>query len=312
MTLLQHRGTVLSGGSEPLSRGIENMLRGWNPRVAGSRLEAPSGQAEILSLVELCHGDLISGDNNGALHHWRQGRRLGQPLASPHGRVYALALLPSSDLVSGGDDGTLQVWRQGRAVAALATGQGGVTSLVAGADGSIWSGGRDGSIHYIDPSASSQHRSLVIQSRHGAVWVLALLPNGDLLSGGDDGFLRRWRHGAPVGMPLKTPHTSVEALVVLTNGFWITGGSGGDIQIWRNERPLGDYFTVGSGSIRSLIQRNNGDIVSANGDGTISEYPKPATAIARACQQLGETKLALPANNAALKEATTLCTGQTS
>jgi hypothetical protein len=64
---------------------------------------------------------------------------------------------------------------------------------------------------------------------------------------------------------------------------------------------------VASGSVWSLIQRGNGDIVSANGDGTITEYPTPATAIARACQQLGETMPALPANDAALKEATTLC-----
>jgi WD40 repeat protein len=312
MALLQHRGTVLSGGSERLSRGTVNMVRGWNPRAMGSRLAAHSGQIESLSLVELCQGDLISGASDGALHHWRQGRRLGQPLATPHRRVYALGLLPSGDLVSGGDDGTLQVWRQGRAVASLATGQGGITSLVTLANGSLWSGGRDGSIRYLNPSAPGQRRSPMIQSRHGAVWVLALLPNGELLSGGDDGFLRRWRHGAPVGSPLKTPHTSVVSLVVLKNGIWITGGSGGDVQLWREGRPLGDYFMVTSGSVWSLIQRGNGDIVSANGDGTITEYPTPATAIARACQQLGETMPALPANDAALKEATTLCAKQKS
>ncbi len=312
MTLLQHRGTVLSGGSERLSSGNENMVRGWNSGSLGSRLAAPSGQIESLSLVELCHGDLISGASDGALHHWRQGRRLGQPLATPHRRVYALGLLPSGDLISGGDDSTLQVWRQGRAVASLATGQGGVTSLVTLANGSIWSGGRDGSIHYLNPSAPSQRRSPVIQSRHGAVWVLALLPNGDLLSGGDDGFLRRWRNGAPVGSPLKTPHTSVVSLVVLNNGSWITGGSGGDVQLWREGRPLGDYFMVASGSVWSLIQRNNGDIVSANGDGTITEYPTPAKAIARACQQLDEAMPALPANDAALKEAKSLCVKQKS
>lgn len=307
MALLQHRGTVLSGGSERLSRGNENMVRGWNSGTMGSWLEAHSDQIESLSLVELCHGDLISGASDGALHHWRQGRRLGQPLATPHRRVYALGLLPSGDLVSGGDDGTLQVWRQGRAVASLATGQGGVTSLVTLANGSIWSGGRDGSIRYLNPSAPSQRRSPVIQSRHGAVWVLALLPNGELLSGGDDGFLRRWRHGAPVGSPLKTPHTSVVSLVVLKNGIWVTGGSGGDVQLWREGRPLGDYFMVASGSVWSLIQRGNGDIVSANGDGTTTEYPTPAVAIARACKQLGEAVPALPANEAALKEATSLC-----
>jgi len=307
MTLMLHGGSVLSGGSERLTRGNENMVRGWNPRALGSRLAAHSGQIESLSLVELCHGDLISGASDGALHHWRQGRRLGQSLATPHRRVYALGLLPSGDLVSGGDDGTLQVWRQGRSVGSLATGQGGVTSLVTLDNGSIWSGGRDGTIRHLNPSEPSQRRSPAIQTRHGAVWVLALLPNGDLLSGGDDGFLRRWRDGAPVGMPLKTPHTSVEALVVLKNGFWITGGSGGDVQLWREERPLGDYFMVGSGSVWSLIQRNNGVIVSANGDGTITEYPTPHMAITRACQQLSKAMPALPANDTALKEATTLC-----
>jgi hypothetical protein len=106
---------------------------------------------------------------------------------------------------------------------------------------------------------------------------------------------------------LKTPHTSVVSLVVLKNGIWVTGGSGSDVQLWREGRPLGDYFMVASGSVWSLIQRGNGDIVSANGDGTITEYPTPAMAIARACQQLGEAVQALPANDAALKEATSLC-----
>jgi phospholipase A-2-activating protein len=270
MSLLRLRqGSILSGGSERLTEAESSSIRSWLPPKTGLDNQILPGQIESLSLVELCNGDLISGASDGALYHWRDGHRLGQPIQTTHRRVDALTLLPSGDLVSGGDDGTLQVWRNGQVVARAPTDQGGVTSLATLVDGSLLSGGRDGSIRHLQLEDGALRRISSMHSHHGAVWAIAPLPDGDVLSGGDDGLIRRWRRGRQQGIALKTPHTTVVSLVVRSNGDWVSGGSGGDIQLWREGRRLGDFFHVDSGSVWSLVERRNRQIVSANGDGTI-------------------------------------------
>jgi hypothetical protein len=146
----------------------------------------------------------------------------------------------------------------------------------------------------------------IIHTKHGAVWAVVPLANGDLLSGGDDGFIRRWRNGQQVGV-IKTPHTTVVSLVVRRNGDWISGGSGGDIQLWRGGRPLGDYFQVASGSVWSLAELRNGELVSANGDGTLTHYPSPGQAIANACQQWQHSSLSNHPGETAEHVAQNLC-----
>jgi hypothetical protein len=283
--LRRNNGSLLSGGSERLAFGPKNYIRTWEIKSHQEKHWIRANQMESLSIVELCNGDLISGGSNGFLYHWRGGQRLGNPIKTPHRRVYALAVLPSGDLVSGGDDGTFVMWRNGQPVSKSISSQGGVTSLSALRDGSFLSGGRDGSIkHWSVNGRLSAERTM--QTRHGAVWAISPLPNGDLLTGGDDGSLRRWRKGRQIGASIKTPHTTVVSLVVKRNGDWVSGGSGGDIQIWRHGKPLGDYFQVATGSVWSLAELRGGDLVSANGDGTLSVYPTPAGAIAEACRQL--------------------------
>ena len=307
-TLLWRKdGTVLSGGSERLATANQgSFIRTWAAKKPRNLRLVQPGQMESLSIIELCNGDLISGGSDGALHHWRDGRRLGQPIQTQHRRMYALALLPSGDIVSGGEDGVFQTWRNGQPVAKTRSEQGGVTSLTALADGSLFSGGHDGTIKHWSMNGKLMPAN-TIQTRHGAVWAIALLPNGDVLSGGDDGFLRRWHKGRQVGRAIKTPHTTVASLVVRRNGDWVTGGSGGDIQLWRKGQPLGDYFQVGSGSVWSLVERRDGSLISANGDGTVFVYPTPAQAMAEACRQLRISGQVADPREPAAREAHRLC-----
>jgi hypothetical protein len=128
----------------------------------------------------------------------------------------------------------------------------------------------------------------VIQTHHGAVWAIAQLENGDLVSGGDDGNLRQWHQGKQVAF-YNTPHNTVVSLLIRNNGDWVTGGSGGELQIWRNGKPLGAPFPTGFGSLWMLIERKDNSLVSANGDGSITNYPLPEQSIARACKQLKDT-----------------------
>jgi WD40 repeat protein len=133
--LRRNDGSILSGGSERLISGDRNLLRSWSFKEQLTRGSRQLGAMENLSIVELCNGDLISGDSDGRLHDWRGTRRLNSPIKTTHERVYALTVLPTQDLVSGGDDGTIQVWRDGQPIRRFPTRQKGVSSLTSLKDG---------------------------------------------------------------------------------------------------------------------------------------------------------------------------------
>jgi WD40 repeat protein len=73
-----------------------------------------------------------------------------------------------------------------------------------------------------------------IATGQGRVWSLIELKNGELISSGSDGTLRRWRDGQPVGdgKPIATGQGGVWSLIELKNGELISGGSDGTLRRW--------------------------------------------------------------------------------
>jgi hypothetical protein len=65
-------------------------------------------------------------------------------------------------------------------------------------------------------------------------WSLIELKNGELISGGVDGTLQRWRDGKPMGdgKPIATGQRVVWSMVELKNGELISGGSDGSLRRW--------------------------------------------------------------------------------
>jgi hypothetical protein len=85
-------------------------------------------------------------------------------------------------------------------------------------------------------------RTAPIATGQGSVWSLIELKNGELISGGRDGSLRRWRDGKPVGdgKPIATGQGGVWSLIELKNGELISGGDDGSLRRWRDGKPVGD------------------------------------------------------------------------
>ena len=66
----------------------------------------------------------------------------------------------------------------------------------------------------------------------GAVWALALLPDGRALSASDDGTLRLWDLATGESRVLEGHTGTVSALAVLPDGRALSGSSDGTLRLW--------------------------------------------------------------------------------
>jgi len=134
-----------------------------------------------------------------------------------------------------------------------------------------------------EAAAANPFVSMPYASGQGSVWSLLELKNGELISGGEDGTLRRWRDSKPVadGKPIVTGQGMVLSLIELKNGELISGGQDGTLRRWRNGKPVGDGkpIVTGQGMVRSLIELKNGELISGGQDGTLRRWRdgKPAS-----------------------------------
>jgi hypothetical protein len=206
-------GDIVAGGNFTTAGGVAaNRIARWNGSswtALGSGVnEGPNGTS-IFALAVLPNGDLVAGGDfttAGGVAAIRIARWNGSswaPLGSGmNGRVYALTVLPNGDLVAGG----------------FFTTAGGVSAnRIARWNGSSWtalgSGVNEGTVTFI--------------------FALAVLPNGNLVAGGDfttaggvtANNIARWNGSswAPLGSGMNS--RGVYALAALPNVDLVAGGT---------------------------------------------------------------------------------------
>ena len=106
----------------------------------------------------------------------------------------------------------------------------------------------------------------------GGITSLVEQRNGEWVSGGADGTLRRWRNGQKVGAPIPTDHKAVTSLVVLRNGDLLSGGADGTLQRWRDGKKIGTPINTNAGPVLSLEVLNDGDLLSGGFDGNLQRW----------------------------------------
>ncbi len=111
-----------------------------------------------------------------------------------------------------------------------------------------------------------------IPTRQDTVYSLVELKNGELISGGSDGSLRRWRDGKAVGAAIPTGQGTVYSLIELNKGELISGGEDGSLQRWRDGKAVGAAIPTGQGKVWSLIKLKNGDLISGGADGSLRRW----------------------------------------
>ncbi|MCF6525178.1 WD40 repeat domain-containing protein [Streptomyces sp. JJ36] len=194
---------------------------------------------------------LLSADAAHALRAWEP--ESGRRRATLRGHllpVRALAVWtgPGGEAraVSGGDDATVRTWDVGTGrQLSLWRHAFGVRAVAAGTDreGGVWlvSGGADGTLRLRRPGAEQPGAPLT--ARQGIVTAVAVdaRPAGALppllVSGGDDGTVRRWDllRKRPFGEPLRTHRGPVSAVAAWTAdgvSYLAAGGGDGTVRVW--------------------------------------------------------------------------------
>jgi len=102
----------------------------------------------------------------------------------------------------------------------------------------------------------------------GQGWVrsLAKFPNGELLSGGQDGSVKRWSNAGKLLTTITTGQRVVLSLVALPNGELLSGGPDGSVKRWSNDGKLLNTITTGQDEVTSLLALPNGELLSARSD----------------------------------------------
>jgi WD40 repeat protein len=77
------------------------------------------------------------------------------------------------------------------------------------------------------------------------------------------------------------------SLIELKNGELISGGSDGTLRRWRDGKAVGDGnpIATGQGQVMSLIELKNGELISGGSDGTLRRW-HPAPIASSACRQI--------------------------
>lgn len=111
-----------------------------------------------------------------------------------------------------------------------------------------------------------------LSSGQGQIWSLALLPDGDLISGGSDGSLRRWRRGEPVGPAVAAHPGGVRSLLALSSGVSVSGGADGTLRWWRHGMPIGPPVATEQGEVTALVEVGHGEVISGGSDGSLRRW----------------------------------------
>jgi WD40 repeat protein len=210
----------------------------WNQR-DGKQLASIEGlgRSQILNLIQLGNGDLISGEVNGRLRRWvlNNSGKIEQKWESKPEEssepIISLINLTDNEFVTGDSGGGIRWWRR-----------------------------RDDGLAF----------QLVDKKNSGQISVnsLARLANNEFYSAGQDGSIRHWKNRAEIhrfntGDPIRS-------LIHHSDGVVITANVFSQIRKWdlQKNRPLSELIPTSQGSVRSMIRLGADKFLTAGTDGT--------------------------------------------
>ena len=289
--LVGHRGIVRALAVLPdgrvVSGGDDRRVLLWDPdTIDAAAVELGHHGRGVRALAVLPDGRVASGSDDWRVLVWDPGRVGAGPvgLGRHEGSVRALAVLPDGRVVSGGEDRRVLLWDPA-AVEADPVELGGhgctIRALAVLPDGRVVSGAEDGRIRMWNPAtelikyrwpSGAPAGTFVGFGRHSSrLRAVAVLPDGRLVSGGDD-WIRVWdlalEYIVPVGLGRHDGMT--RALAVLPDGRVVTGGEDSRVRVW-DPAMAASPVELGSNGGRPLAVAvlPDGRVVTGGHDGQV-------------------------------------------
>jgi hypothetical protein len=106
---------------------------------------------------------------------------------------------------------------------------------------------------------------------------------------------------------IPTGQSAVNSLIKLKNGELISGGADGSLRRWKDGKAVGQPIATGQGGVRSLVELKNGELISGGDDGSLQRWNDGKAVVKAACEELREHPALLEPQTAAEKAARETC-----
>jgi WD40 repeat protein len=309
----RHHGAVQAvvalPGRQVITGGEDGQVLVWDMPAPGRGRTRLDNHARVRAVAVLPSGQVVTGGNDGCVLVW-DAAVPGVPaeLGRHRGAVRAVAVLPGGQVVTGGNDGCVLVWDAAvpGVPAELGRHRGAVQAVAVLPGGQVVTGGEDGLVLMWDPIVSGRaRRSLLRRGRrvtgsigrsaaavpaelgrhYGAVRAVAVLPGGQVVTGGEDGLVLMWDRTDPsVGPTLLGHHNwPVVAVAVLPGSRVLTcSGVQGSILVSDPTVPSDDRSTIGVGWADAMVVLPSGHVVTSGGNSVVIRDPaSPSTDLVR-------------------------------
>jgi len=274
------------------SAGGDRVIRIWQTSTGKLIRRLPGHEGQVYALAFAAHAPLLaSGGGDNQVRVWDLSTSTQVAALKGHeGNVYSVCLSEDGSTVcSASYDTTVRIWetKSGRCITTLKDARSCVSAVALSADGaSVAAAFGNGKI--VKWSATKSNLELSWDAHEGGVNCLAFAKQGELLSGGEDGFVKSWdaSNGVLLGS-VKTRLVPVHCIAFSKNGKQFAGGGGGRrIQLWDYDTFTEMPIVPGhAGSVTSLaIVSGDLRLFSGGHDGRIIEWQSDGPELIRAWQ----------------------------
>lgn len=231
------RSMVLDSGRSLLIGGsVDGSICVWNLSGRTSNCDISGHQGPVNAMLLSSNGTvLVSGGADKTIRFWELGTGKLLKSLNAAGFVNGLALSPNGTLLAAAiADGSIQLlnFPDGTELGSLLGHQGPVNDLVFNHDGTLISGGVDGTVRIWDVNGRSLQKTL--PTEQGFVNTVAVSNNGEIvISGGTEQTIRLWQ--TSTGQPIHTfqDSSTVNDLLISPNDkLLLSGNADGELKMW--------------------------------------------------------------------------------